>query len=164
MKSISFKKLLEICNNAQRCQLWSIVSMAKVSLCFRHYKQIIFLNDIIQWNTPEDMVPYNNEHTWCQIKGRGIPNPGRLVSKNFTRIEHFIKSVLSMLKLELMFPLKVRFQTLEVSQMLQANFHTTVRQSVPENNKNYEPENSILYWTSELNSSKIYDHQFLSAK
>lgn len=37
-----------------------------------------------------------------------------------------------MLKLELIFPMKVRFHTLEVSQIVQANFHTSVRQ-FPEN-------------------------------
>lgn len=49
-----------------------------------------------------------------------------------TRTEYFLKSRLSMLKLELIFPMKVRFHTLEVSQIAQANFHTSVRQ-FPEN-------------------------------
>lgn len=60
----------------------------------------------------------------------------------FTRIEYFLKLRLSMLKLELIFPMKVRFHTLEVSQIAQANFHTSMRQ-FPEINKNCDPENSI---------------------
>lgn len=50
----------------------------------------------------------------------------------FTRIEYFLKAKLSKLKLELIFPMKVRFHILEVSQIVQANLYTSVRQ-FPEN-------------------------------